>query len=228
MFFLPVFLIVGFIPLAFGDIVDFNTDKSSYDFNDLHVIISGETTNINPRNFAAIEIIEPNGDWISTPKEYFNENGEFTYSLPTSMLEESGTYTIAATDQMDGQTRFITFEFVNSVPEDIVALDDSNLYNPESELEKENESLKQKITELEAENQSLKEQIDQNLKREFASAKEMVKSYRKQQFDLVDAYVVSLIERTAAIVLQEKLSVKDHARLAERALEEAKSEGVFK
>ena len=73
-----------------------------------------------------------------------------------------------------------------------------------------------------------KEQIDQNLKKEFASAKEMVKSYRKQQLDLIDAYIVALIERTAAIALQEKLSLKDHAKLTQRALEEAKSEGVFK
>ena len=87
---------------------------------------------------------------------------------------------------------------------------------------------KQMSSTFEALEKRFKEQIDQNLKKEFASAKEMVKSYRKQQLDLVDAYIVSLVERTAAIVFQEKLLLKDHADLALRALEEAKSEGVFK
>lgn len=73
-----------------------------------------------------------------------------------------------------------------------------------------------------------REQIDQNLNKEFASAKEMVKTYRKQQLDLIDTYIVTLIERTAAITLQKKMSLEDHSELALRALEEAKSEGVFK
>lgn len=73
-----------------------------------------------------------------------------------------------------------------------------------------------------------KDQIESNLKQEFATAKEVIKTYRKEQLELIDTYIVALVERTAGIALQKELSLSEHVKLIHRALEEAKSEGVFK
>lgn len=73
-----------------------------------------------------------------------------------------------------------------------------------------------------------KDQIESNIKQEFATAKEVIKTYRKEQLTLIDTYIVTLVERTSAIALQKELSLGEHVKLIHRALEEAKSEGVFK
>ena len=73
-----------------------------------------------------------------------------------------------------------------------------------------------------------KDQIESNIKQEFATAKEVIKTYRREQLALIDTYIVALVERTSAIALQKELSLDEHVKLIHRALEEAKSEGVFK
>lgn len=86
------------------------------------------------------------------------------------------------------------------------------------------EHLASTFTTLEA---NVKEQIRSGVEQEFAVVKRIVESYRQKRFALVDSHIVSLIEQTSAIVLQKKLSLDDHAEFVFKALEEAKSKGIF-
>ncbi len=70
-----------------------------------------------------------------------------------------------------------------------------------------------------AESQSL-----ESISTELRSARDLIESYKSQQFALVDENIVAVLERTMALVLKQKLSLKDHMDLVYEALGKAKLE----
>jgi hypothetical protein len=75
--------------------------------------------------------------------------------------------------------------------------------------------------------EGLDQQLRMNLEEEFASISRELQKYRDARMRLVDERILVLIEETAQIALQKQLSMKDHADLVYRSLEEAKQRGVF-
>lgn len=69
--------------------------------------------------------------------------------------------------------------------------------------------------------------LRENLAAEFSSITQEIDAYRKARMDLIDERLLVLIEETAQIALQKKLSMSEHSELVFRALEEAKQRGVF-
>jgi hypothetical protein len=73
----------------------------------------------------------------------------------------------------------------------------------------------------------LDEVLKVNLEKEFKSISTELGQYREARMRLVNERILVLIEETAQIALQKKLSLQDQADLVYRSLEEAKKRGVF-
>jgi len=65
------------------------------------------------------------------------------------------------------------------------------------------------------------------IEKEFASITEELTNYRESRMRLVDERIILLIEETAQIALQRKLSMQDQSDLVMRSLDEAKERGIF-
>lgn len=59
---------------------------------------------------------------------------------------------------------------------------------------------------------------------ELKSARSLIETYKTQQLQLIDENIVAIMERTLALVLNKKLSLKDQLDLIYEALEKAKVE----
>ena len=59
---------------------------------------------------------------------------------------------------------------------------------------------------------------------ELKSARQLIETYKNQQFSLIDENIVAMMEQTLNIVLAKKLSLKDQLDLIYEALEKAKVE----
>ncbi len=73
----------------------------------------------------------------------------------------------------------------------------------------------------------LDEVLKVNLEKEFTSITKELGQYREARMRLINERILILIEETAQIALQKKLSLQDQADLVYRSLEEAKKRGVF-
>ncbi|HCC04825.1 TPA: hypothetical protein DEP58_00785 [Patescibacteria group bacterium] len=73
----------------------------------------------------------------------------------------------------------------------------------------------------------LNEVLKVNLEKEFKSISKELGQYREARMRLINERILVLIEETAQIALQKKLSLEDQAELVYRSLEEAKQRGVF-
>jgi archaellum component FlaC len=69
--------------------------------------------------------------------------------------------------------------------------------------------------------------LRQSVEGEFARITNDLAQYRTARMRLVDERILSLIEETAQIALQKKLSMQDQSDLVYRSLEEAKERGIF-
>lgn len=68
------------------------------------------------------------------------------------------------------------------------------------------------------------EQSVHSLELELKSARQMVDTYKQQQFVLIDENIIAILERTLSLVLSKKLTLKDHVDLIYESLEKAKVE----
>lgn len=59
---------------------------------------------------------------------------------------------------------------------------------------------------------------------EMQSARQLIQTYKTEQFNLIDENIVATLERTLNLVLAKKLSLKDHIDLVFESLEKAKAE----
>jgi uncharacterized protein YpiB (UPF0302 family) len=73
----------------------------------------------------------------------------------------------------------------------------------------------------------LDEALQVNLEKEFTAITHELGKYREARMRLVNERILLLLEETAQIALQKKLSLKDQADLVYRSLEEAKQRGIF-
>jgi hypothetical protein len=73
----------------------------------------------------------------------------------------------------------------------------------------------------------LEEALKTNIEKEFATIKEELSKYREARMHLIDEKILILIEETAQIALQKRLSMQDQSDLVYRSLEEAKQRGIF-
>ncbi len=69
--------------------------------------------------------------------------------------------------------------------------------------------------------------LKKNLEEQFAAISTEVEGYRRARLALVDERILTLVSETAQIALGKQLSVEEHADLVLKALDEAKSSGVF-
>jgi hypothetical protein len=75
--------------------------------------------------------------------------------------------------------------------------------------------------------EGLDEALRANLEKEFTAITHELGKYREARMRLVNERILLLIEETAQIALQKKLSLQDQADLVYRSLEEAKQRGIF-
>lgn len=68
------------------------------------------------------------------------------------------------------------------------------------------------------------EQSVHSLELELKAARQMVETYKQQQFVLIDENIIAILERTLSLVLAKKLTLKDHVDLVYESLEKAKLE----
>lgn len=59
---------------------------------------------------------------------------------------------------------------------------------------------------------------------ELKAAKELIDTYKRQQLDLIDSNIVSMLEKTLSLILPKKLTLRDQVDLVYEALEKAKAE----
>lgn len=59
---------------------------------------------------------------------------------------------------------------------------------------------------------------------EVAAARQLIETYKTEQFRLVDENIVAMLERTLSLVLVKKMTLKEHVDLVYESLEKAKIE----
>lgn len=59
---------------------------------------------------------------------------------------------------------------------------------------------------------------------EMQAARQLIQTYKQQQFKLIDENIVAMLERTLSLVLVKKLSLKEQVDLVYESLEKAKAE----
>lgn len=99
------------------------------------------------------------------------------------------------------------------------------LETTEEEVQKDIKSLREVITQEILDSHT---QIQQTTNKEMDQIKNQMESYKKEQLQIVDAQVNSIIQKVAKDVIGKTLSVSEHEDLVLEALDEAKKEGVFK
>lgn len=75
---------------------------------------------------------------------------------------------------------------------------------------------------------SIGEELAGAIKGELEKVRLDLVNYRKESLNLVDQHIINLVEETAQITLNTKLSGDDHRIVVHNALKEAKERGVFK
>ncbi len=59
---------------------------------------------------------------------------------------------------------------------------------------------------------------------EMQAARQLIQTYKQQQFNLIDENIVAMLEQTLSLVLAKKLTLKDQTDLIYESLEKAKAE----
>lgn len=59
---------------------------------------------------------------------------------------------------------------------------------------------------------------------EMQAARQLIDTYKQQQFKLIDENIVTMLEQTLSLVMIKKLSLKDHVDMVYESLEKAKAE----
>ena len=148
------------VPAAFGEITELTLDQDSYDFNDSQIVLSSEIAEqLKQSHGIHFAIYPPNSDDYDIDvltKIKASDHFRFLQTITTANFEESGTYTLIATDQADGHQIFHTFEFTaipppepSTDPKDIESINPFNELNDRIDtLEQENADLKRQITDL--------------------------------------------------------------------------------
>lgn len=68
------------------------------------------------------------------------------------------------------------------------------------------------------------QQSGKAIEAEIKSARSLIETYKTQQLALIDENVVAMLEKTLALVLNKKLSLKDQTELVYQSLEKAKAD----
>ncbi len=87
-----------------------------------------------------------------------------------------------------------------------------------------NTFIEQLETELTSFLHKTEEQSVHSLELELKAARQMVETYKQQQFVLIDENIIAILERTLSLVLSKKLTLQDHVDLIYESLEKAKLE----
>ncbi len=74
---------------------------------------------------------------------------------------------------------------------------------------------------------SSEQKSTESLGLELKSARQLIDTYRSQQLKLIDENIIAVLERTIALVLKNKIDLKDQLDLVYEALEKAKIENFF-
>ncbi|MDO8618931.1 MAG: hypothetical protein Q7R49_03205 [Candidatus Daviesbacteria bacterium] len=68
------------------------------------------------------------------------------------------------------------------------------------------------------------QQSVKSIELEMQAARQLIQTYKQQQFKLIDENIVAMLERTLSLVLVKKLSLKEQVDLVYESLEKAKAE----
>lgn len=90
------------------------------------------------------------------------------------------------------------------------------------------EGINKMIIELGGVKTELSKKLNSMVDSEFNDFKKEMEDYKSSRLKVVDEQIVTLVEETVRIALNNNLSKEDHRDIIYRALEEAKREGVFK
>jgi len=101
---------------------------------------------------------------------------------------------------------------------------DRNAEIVRKEMQKIGQETAKSVTEVAA---GLDKALRMNIEKEFAAITSELSEYREARMRAVNERLLLLLEETAQIALQKKLSLQDQADLVYRSLEEAKRRGVF-
>lgn len=83
------------------------------------------------------------------------------------------------------------------------------------------ESFENKLTEM---LDNTQKKSVQAIELELKAARNLIDTYKAQQLSIVDENIISMLEKTLALVLAKKLTLKDQLELVYEALEKAKAE----
>jgi hypothetical protein len=89
------------------------------------------------------------------------------------------------------------------------------------------EGINKMVVELGGVKTELSKKLNSMVDSEFSDFKKEMEDYKISRLKVVDEQIVTLVEETVRIALNNNLSKEDHRDIIYRALEEAKKEGVF-
>jgi hypothetical protein len=115
-------------------------------------------------------------------------------------------------------------KFMQSIEQNILNSQTQNLTEMSSKVNDVLLKFEQNLADFlsKAENQSL-----ESINLELRSARQLIDTYKSQQFSIIDENIIAVLERTVSLVLKQKLTLKDQMDLVHEALEKAKLEKFF-
>ncbi|MBI2600944.1 hypothetical protein HYW42_03235 [Candidatus Daviesbacteria bacterium] len=111
--------------------------------------------------------------------------------------------------------------FVKDLEKNSVELEETNQQAAQQRIEKMLDQLETRLSDFLLESE---QKTTGSIELELQSVRQLIESYKQQQFKLIDENIVAMMERTMALVLGKRLSLKDQLDLIYESLEKAKME----
>lgn len=185
--------------------------------------------NIGVHSFAAEETTKPETTTATTENtpiplpeiesEYQRLLEEFRQSVNRASLQMEQNYQKAIEDSKLHHTKFM-----HDIEQNILTNQTQNLTQMSDKVNQVLLKFEQNLADFlsKAENQSL-----ESINLELRSARQLIDTYKSQQFSIIDENIIAVLERTISLVLKEKLTLKDQLDLVHESLERAKLEKFF-
>jgi hypothetical protein len=181
----------------------------------VHNFNSPQTHALNPPTLPALA---PASE-VNFEAQYQKLLEEFKQSMSKASVDLEQNYQKAIED-----SKLHHNKFMHDIEQNILSSQNQNLTEMSSKVNDVLLKFEQNLADFlsKAENQSL-----ESINLELRSARQLIDTYKSQQFNIIDENIIAVLERTVSLVLKQKLTLKDQMDLVHEALEKAKLEKFF-
>lgn len=175
-----------------------------------------------------ISVAELQGLKITTQNKLNSQDIENKYSAVMESITKkssedvSSTAVVAQQEIIKAQDSFM--QYIESLAEQSDTTTKANQEAIRQKINKLFEVFEQGLSNFLTETQ---QQSVKAIDLELQASRQLIQTYKQEQFKMIDENIVAMLERTLALVLTKKLTLKDQVQIVYESLEKAKAEKFF-